>query len=67
MDVIVLDVASRCLLKHLMAWLNLWSRPAPREDKAVFLLRPCILILKVAKSFEITFFEGVELIRAEVM
>ena len=51
MDVIVLDVASRCLLKHLMAWLNLWSRPAPREDKAVFLLRPCILILKVAKNF----------------
>ena len=39
----------------------------PREDKAVFLLRPCILILKVAKTFEITFFEGVELIRVEVM
>ena len=24
----------------------------PLEDKAVFLLRPCILILKVAKTFE---------------
>ena len=58
MDVIVLDVASRCLLKHLMAWLNLWSRPAPREDKAVFLLRPCILILKVAKTFEKVSFEA---------
>ena len=67
MDVIVLDVASRCLLKHLMAWLNLWFRTAPRKDKAVFLLRPCILILKVAKNFRETFFRGVELIRVEVM
>ena len=38
-----------------------------REDKAVFLLRPCVLILKVAKNFRETFFRGVELIRVEVM
>ena len=28
----------------------------PREGKGVFLLRPCILILKVAKNFRETFF-----------
>ena len=39
----------------------------PHEDKAVFLLRPRILILKVAKNFRETFFRGVELIRVEVM
>ena len=39
----------------------------PREDKAVFLLQPCILILKVAKNFRETFFQGVELIKVEVM
>ena len=38
-----------------------------REDKAVFLLRPCVLILKVAKNFRETFFRDVELIRVEVM
>ena len=38
-----------------------------REDKAVFLLRPYILILKVAKNFRETFFQGVELIRVEEM
>ena len=35
----------------------------PREDKLVFLLRPRILILKVAKLFRETFFRGVELVR----
>ena len=30
----------------------------PREDKAVILLRPCILILKVAKTFEKISFEA---------
>ena len=39
----------------------------PREDKLVFLLRPRILILKVAKNFRETFFRGVELIRVKVM
>ena len=39
----------------------------PREEKAVFLLQPCILILKVAKNFRETFFLGVELIKVEVM
>ena len=39
----------------------------PREDKDVFILRPCILILKVAKNFRETFFRGVELIGVEVM
>ena len=39
----------------------------PREDKAVFILRSCILILKVAKNFRETFFRGVELIGVEVM
>ena len=39
----------------------------PREDKAVFILWPCILILKVAKNFRETFFRGVELIGVEVM
>ena len=39
----------------------------PREDKAAFLLGPCILILKVAKNFRETFFRGIELIRVEVM
>ena len=39
----------------------------PHEDRAVFLLRPCILILKVAKNFRETFFRGVELIGVEVM
>ena len=39
----------------------------PREDKAVFLLQRCILILKVAKNFRETFFRGVELIGLEVM
>ena len=39
----------------------------PREDKGVFLLRPCILILKVAKNFRETFFRGDELIRVEVL
>ena len=39
----------------------------PHEDKAVFFLRPRILILKVAKNFRETFFRGVELIRVEVM
>ena len=39
----------------------------PRKDKAVFILRPCILILKVAKNFRETFFRGVELIGVEVM
>ena len=39
----------------------------PREDKAVFILRSCILILKVAKNFRDTFFRGVELIEVEVM
>ena len=39
----------------------------PREDKAVFFLRPCILILKVAKNFQETFFRGVELIRVQVI
>ena len=40
---------------------------SPREDKAVFLLRPRILILKVAENFRETFFRGVELIRVEAM
>ena len=53
-------------LKHVKAWLNFWSQP-PHEDKAVFLLRPRILILKVAKNFRENFFRGVELIRVEVM
>ena len=39
----------------------------PREDKGVFLLRPCILTLKVAKNFRQTFFRGDELIRVEVL
>ena len=39
----------------------------PREDKAVFILRQCILILKVAKNFPETFFRDVELIGIEVM
>ena len=39
----------------------------PREDKAVILLRPCILILTVAKNFRDTFFRGDELIRVEVL
>ena len=30
----------------------------PREDNAVFLPRPCILILKVAKDFRKLFFEA---------
>ena len=34
----------------------------PREDKSAFILRPCILILKVAKNFRQIFFGGVELI-----
>ena len=45
------------VLKHVKAWLTFWSRP-PREDKAVFLQRPCILILKVAKTFEKLSFEA---------
>ena len=39
----------------------------PLEDKAVFLLRRRILILKVAKNFRETFFRGVELTRVEVL
>ena len=39
----------------------------PREDKAFFLPRSCILILKFAKNFRENFFRGVELIRVEVM
>ena len=39
----------------------------PREVKAVFLLRPCILILKVSKNFRETLFRGVQLIRVEVI
>ena len=35
---------------------------APRGDKSVFILRPCILILKVAKNFRQIFFGGVELV-----
>ena len=39
-----------------------------REDKAFFfLLRLCILILKVAKNVWETFFWGIELIRVELM
>ena len=41
--------------------------PPPHEDKGVFLLRPRILILQVAKNFRETFFRDVELIRVEVM
>ena len=41
--------------------------PPPPEHKAVLLLQPRILILKVAKNFRETFFRGVELIRVEVM
>ena len=41
--------------------------PPPPEDKAVLLLQPPILIRKVAKNFRETFFQGVELIRVEVM
>ena len=51
-------------LKHVKAWLNFWSRP---PAKIVFILRPCILILKVAKNFRQTFFRGVKLIWVEVM
>ena len=39
------------------------ARKSPFARKA---RRPCILILKVAKSFRKTFFRGVDLIRAEV-
>ena len=39
----------------------------PREDKAVFILRPRILILRVAKNFRETFFRGVQLVGVEVM
>ena len=48
----------------------LFSTPSPApppEDKAVLLLQPRILILKVAKNFRENFFRGVELIRVEVM
>ena len=44
-----------------------FSVSTPREDKAVFILRPCILILKVAKNFRETLFRGVELIGVEVI
>ena len=44
-------------LKHVKAWLNFLVL-TPREDKAVFLLRPCILILKVTKTFEKLSFEA---------
>ena len=51
-----------------MAQFLVSTPPSPTpEEKAVLLLRPRILILKVAKNFRETFFLGVELIRVEVM
>ena len=38
----------------------------PHEDKAVFLLRLCILILTVSKNVREPFFQGVELIRGKL-
>ena len=66
LDTFAVVTPNHKLLKHVKAWLNFWSRP-PREDKLVFLLRPRILILKVAKLFRETFFRGVELVRVKVM
>ena len=62
-------INSKNQLKHIKAWLNFCSRP-PLKIKLFsffFLLRPCILILKVSKNFRETFFWGIESIRVELM
>ena len=47
----VLSGLRKCIttsnLMHVKAWLNLWSGQPPRDDKAVFLPQPFLLILKV--------------------
>ena len=58
------DLFAVATLKHVKAWLNFWSRPPAKIKPFLF---PCILILKVAKTFQETFFRGVELIGVEVM
>ena len=52
-----LPQATSCMLRH-----GSTCGLAPREDKAVFVLQPCILILKVGKIFRKVPFRGVELI-----
>ena len=49
MDIIVLDVAWLGMAQFTVS--TTLSPPPPPEEKAVFLLRQCILILKVAKNF----------------
>ena len=50
------------LLKHIKVWRNFWSRP-PAKIKLFFLLRPCVLILKVAKNFRKFSFEALNRLR----
>ena len=51
------------MLRHRLNFLVSTSH----EGKAVFLLRLCILILTVSKNVREPFFEGIELIRVQLM